>query len=142
MVGALFRVVMGGREVVAEEVTVLPLATGWRTEADRPRPKTPEMGLLRDTGALLSSLLLTAVEAARVRWDVLDAVDEGPLRGSLLGDMVRPLLWLSETESVFVFVLWLNSLAAGFRRDRDRDNVDDMSAMRSYTRMLGCGDGI
>jgi hypothetical protein len=125
----LFRVVMGGREVVVEELVVL-LAVGCRTEAERPRPKTPETGRLRDVGApLLSSVFLTAVEAVRVvREEAVDAV------GSRLGDTVRALLWLSGLEHPSFF--WPSSPPAGFRSDRDRDNNDDMPTRST---VVACG---
>ncbi len=137
--GGLFLAVMGGRETVVEELVVV-FWTGWRTEADLPSPKTPEMGLLRGLGAPLSSILLPAIEAARVRRvvDEVDEVGDGPLRGSLLGERLRALLRLSESVSFFC----LNSPPAGFRRDRDRVSNEDM-AMRSYVelrcRVVSCG---
>lgn len=128
-----FRVVTGGREApalpaLARDVVVLFWAPGRRKEPDRPRPKTPETGLLRVSDAPLSPLLFTAVEPARVSREVVDAVDEGPLRGSLLGDTLRVLLSLSRLESASF--LWPRSPPAGCRTERDRDNDDDM-AMRS-----------
>lgn len=123
----LFLVVMGGREVVVVEALVVVLWAGWRTEADLPSPKPPEMGLLRDVGTPLSSLLLTAIEAARVRREVdeVDVVDERPLRGSLLGETLRALLWSSVLGCASLFCL--NSPPVGFRRDRDRDSNEDMA---------------
>jgi hypothetical protein len=132
--GGLLREVMGGREVVVEDAVVLPLAAGCRTEADRPRPKAPDNGRFRDVGAPLSSPLVTAVEGARVMRDAGGAPDEAPLRGSLLGDVVRPLLWLSVLDGVACF--GASSPPGGFRRDRDRDKIDDMPAARSSAGLL------
>lgn len=91
----LFRVVTGGREPLDDEGAVLFWTPGCRKEPDRPRPKTPETGLLRDSDAPLSSSFLAAVDPARVSREAVDAVGEGPLRGSLLGDTVPALPWLS-----------------------------------------------
>lgn len=127
------RVVIGGRDVVVaavdELVAALLLCAGWRTEADRPRPNIPEVGLLLPVIVpLLPSPLLVATEAARVRGpdeteDVLDAGNM-PLTGNLLGETFRGLSWL---DSDFFFSP--GSVVAGLRRDRDRAS-DDIAGNR------------
>jgi hypothetical protein len=105
--GGLFLVVMGGRDAVVVVAVVdddALWAGGCRTEADLPRPKTPEMGLLLTVvvvSAPLSSFLLAAIDAALVVRDV--EVEVVPLTGNLLGDTLRALFWASWLESASFF---------------------------------------
>jgi hypothetical protein len=122
------RVVIGGRDVVVaavdEPVAALLLCTGCRTEADRPRPNSPEIGLLLPVVVpLLPSPLLTATEAARVRGpdETEDVLGGGimPLTGNLLGETFRGLSWLGSD-----FFFSPGSVVVGLRRDRDRASDD------------------
>jgi hypothetical protein len=122
----LLREVIGGRDTADELAATLLLAGAWRTEADRPKPNTPDIGLLRAVAvADATSPFLAAVDAARARAadgteDVADPPNM-PLTGSLLGETFCR---VGRLESVLLF--GPESPVAGLRKDFERA-MDDIA---------------
>lgn len=124
----LLREVIGGRDTTEELVAALlfDVDGGWRTEADRPRPNTPDIGLVLAAAVLDATVpFLSTVDAARVRapdgTEDVAGPPNMPLTGSLLGDTFRR---VSRPE--FVLLLGPELLVAGLRKDCERA-IDDIA---------------